>query len=38
MDGKWNRWWMWPLAPAILLVVGFLWLRDWIKPKKGRQE
>ena len=33
MDGKWNRWWMWALAPFILLIVGLLWMYDWIKPK-----
>ena len=35
MDGKWNKWWMWPLAPFILLTVAMLWMYDRIKPNKG---
>ena len=34
MDGNWNKWWIWPLSPFILLIVGLLWMYDWIKPTK----
>ena len=38
MDGNWNKWWMWPLAPFILLIVGILRVYDWIRPNRGRKQ
>lgn len=35
MDGNWNKWWMWLLAPVILIVVALLRVWDRIKPAKG---
>ena len=37
MDGNWNKWWMWLLAPVILLAVGMQRLRHWILHQRKKR-